>query len=99
MKAIGENYSIEEAVRLGVLAGIDVLLFGHEIEKAVAAFDFLCREAERSPEVRERVEESWRRIQSLKKRKLTDFDGAPRERLENLTKPHGKIVAEIQGSR
>ena len=99
MKAIGENYSVEDAVGLGVLAGIDVLLFGHEIEKAVAAFDFLCREAERSPEVRERVEESYRRIRSLKKRNLTDFDGTPREKLENLTGPHGKIVAEIQGSQ
>jgi beta-N-acetylhexosaminidase len=99
MKAIGENYSVEDAVGLGVLAGIDVLLFGHETEKAVAAFDFLCREAERDSELRARVEQSYRRIRSLKKRQLTDFDGAPREKLENLIGPHGKIVAEIQGSR
>ncbi len=99
MKAIGENYSVEDAVGLGVLAGIDMLLFCHETEKAVAAFDFLCRETERDSELRERVEQSYRRIRSLKKRKLTDFDGAPREKLENLTGPHGKIVAEIQGSR
>jgi beta-N-acetylhexosaminidase len=99
MKAISENYSIEEAVRLAVRAGVDVLLFGHETEKAVAAFDFLCREAERDSELRERVEQSYRRILSLKIRKLTDFDGAPREKLENLIGPHEKILAEIHGSR
>jgi beta-N-acetylhexosaminidase len=99
MKAISENYSVEEAVRLGVLAGIDMLLFGHEIEKAVAAFDFLCREAERSPEMRERVEESWRRIQKLKSRMQTAFSGVPQDKLENLIEPHEKIVAEIQDSR
>jgi beta-N-acetylhexosaminidase len=99
MKAISENYSIGEAVRLAMLAGIDVLLFCHETEKAVAAFDFLCRETERSPEVRERVEKSWRRIQKLKSRMQTAFSGVPQDNLENLTGPHGKIVAEIQGSR
>ena len=99
MKAISENYSVEDATGLALLAGIDVLLFGHEIEKAVAAFDFLCREAERSPEVRERVEESWRRIRKLKSRMQTAFSGVPQDKLENLTGPHGKIVAEIQGSR
>jgi beta-N-acetylhexosaminidase len=99
MKSIGENYSVEDAVGLGVLAGIDVLLFCHETEKAVAAFDFLCRETERDSELRERVEQSYRRIRSLKKQKLTDFDGTPRDKLENLIGPHGKIVAEIQGNR
>ena len=99
MKAVSENYSVEEAVRLAVLAGIDVLLFGHEIEKASAAFDFLCREVERNREIRERVEASYRRIQNLKNRKPAAFTGATQKRLENLIEEHEKIVAEIQGSR
>ena len=99
MKAVSENYSVEEAVRLGLLAGIDVLLFGHEIEKASAAFDFLCRETERNREIRERVEASYRRIQNLKNRKLAAFTGATQKRLEDLIEEHEKIVAEIQGSR
>jgi beta-N-acetylhexosaminidase len=99
MKAISENYSVEEAARLAVLAGIDVLIFGHEIEKAIAAFDFLCREAERDPELGERAEESYRRVQNLKKQKPAAGAGAPPAKLEDLIEGHKKIVAEIQGSR
>jgi beta-N-acetylhexosaminidase len=100
MKAIGENYSLEETVRRAALAGIDGLLFGHEPERAVAAFDFFCREAERSPQLRERVEQSYRRIQKLKSRTLKDFSGAREQELENfIGGPHKKIVEEIQGSR
>ncbi len=99
MKAVSENYSVEEAARLAVLAGIDVLPFGHAIEQAIAAFDFLCREVERDPELGARVEESYRRIRNLKERKLSAVAGAPQARLEELIEAHKKIVAEIQGSR
>jgi beta-N-acetylhexosaminidase len=76
MRAISDNYSVEDTVRLAVSAGIDVLLFGHETERAVAAFDFLGREVERSAELRERIEQSCRRVQKLKSRKLKAFSGA-----------------------
>jgi len=100
MKAISENDSVEEAVRLAVLAGIDVLLFGHETGSAFAAFDFLSREVERSAKLGERVEQSYRRIQKLKSRKLKAFSGAREQGLENLIgAPQEKIVAEIHGSR
>ncbi|HEY3306637.1 MAG TPA: beta-N-acetylhexosaminidase [Candidatus Binatia bacterium] len=100
MKAIGDNYSVEETARLAVHAGIDVLLFGHEINRAVTAFDFLCREAERDEALRERVEQSYGRIQKLKRRTLKAFSGAREKELENsIGGPHEKIVEEIQGSR
>jgi beta-N-acetylhexosaminidase len=99
MKAISDNYSVEEAVRLAVLAGVDVLLFGHETERAAAALDFLCRGAERSEELRGRVEQSNRRVQKLKRRTLTRLSGATAIELKRLIRGHEKIVAEIQGSR
>ncbi|HET9917304.1 MAG TPA: hypothetical protein VFQ89_09370, partial [Candidatus Binatia bacterium] len=46
-----------------------------EIDKAAAAFEFLCAEAERDPVLRARVEESYRRVTDLKRRYLQRFTG------------------------
>jgi beta-N-acetylhexosaminidase len=97
MKAISENYSVEDAVRLAILAGIDVLLFGHETERAVAAFDFLCREVTRNEELRGRVAQSYGRIRLLKSRALAAFAGE--EKLASCIGQSETIVAEIHGSR
>ena len=99
MKAISKNYPLDEAARLSLLAGIDVLLFCHQTEQAVTAFDFLCREIERNPQLRERVEESYQRIHKLKSRMLTAFSGAREEELESFIGGcHREIVEQIQGS-
>ena len=45
MKAISDNSQPDEAAALAVRAGVDVLLFCHELEKAVEACEFLCDEA------------------------------------------------------
>jgi beta-N-acetylhexosaminidase len=75
MKAISGNYNVEEAAGLAVRAGVDVLLFCHGVEKAMAACEFLCNEAEREPAVRAQVENSYRRITELKRRYLKSFTG------------------------
>lgn len=75
MRAISDRHSIEAATALAVRAGVDVLLFCHEIAEAAAAFEFLCAEAERDPAVRARVEESCRRVTELKRRYLKRFTG------------------------
>jgi len=75
MGAISDRYSVEEAAALAVSAGVDVLLFCHEIDKAVAAFEFLCAEAARDPALRARVDQSWRRVTELKQRYLKRFTG------------------------
>jgi beta-N-acetylhexosaminidase len=73
MRAISDHYSVEEASALAIRAGVDVLLFCHEIDPAVAAFEFLCDEADRDAAVRARIEESYRRVTELKRRYLTSF--------------------------
>jgi len=75
MKAIGDNYGVEEAAALALRAGVDVLLFCHQVAKAIEALEFVCNEAERDPVVRARVEESFRRITELKRRYLKNFTG------------------------
>jgi beta-N-acetylhexosaminidase len=75
MKAIADNYGVKQAAALAVRAGVDVLLFCHELEKATEAFEFLCDEAASDPVVRARVEDSFRRTTELKRRYLKNFTG------------------------
>jgi len=94
MRAIGDRYSVEDAAALAVRAGVDVLLFCHEIDKATAAFEFLCAEAERDPAIRGRIEESYRRVTELKRRYLKGFTGVAENqitaRIEELN--HRKLL-------
>jgi len=76
MQAISDHFAVDDAAGLAVRAGVDVLLFCHDIENAMAACEFLCHEAERDPAVRAQVENSYRRITELKRRYLKGFTGA-----------------------
>ena len=73
MKAMADNYPVEEATAQAVRAGVDVLLFCHELNTAIQAFEFVYDEAERDPVVRAQVEASYRRISELKRRYLKKF--------------------------
>lgn len=70
MKAISKNFALEEAVALGIDAGVDVLMFCHDETSAIRAFDFLHQKSEKNAKLQERIEESYRRIQRLKQRYL-----------------------------
>ncbi|MBI1993364.1 MAG: beta-N-acetylhexosaminidase [Deltaproteobacteria bacterium] len=100
MKAISKNYPLEEAVSRAAHAGVDALLFCHEIEAAMQAFEHLCRETEAEERLRERVEASYQRIKRLKERYLGSFRGAGEEELKNFigTPLHRAIAGEIQGN-
>jgi len=97
MRSISDHYSGEEAAALAVRAGVDVLLFCHEIDKAAAAFEFLCAEAERNPALRARIEVSHRRVTELKRRYLKRFTGVAENdiiaRLAELN--HRKLLNEL----
>jgi beta-N-acetylhexosaminidase len=99
MKALSGNYDAHEAVALAVRAGVDVMLYCHDLPRAVNALEFLCSEAERSPAVRAQVENSYQKITELKQRYLKRFTGieekALAKRLARLD--HRRIVNEISG--
>ena len=70
MGAVYKGRSLEERVRLAILAGNDILLFGNYLkpdpmlhEKVFQAVLDLVRSGEVS---RERLEASWRRIETMK---------------------------------
>jgi beta-N-acetylhexosaminidase len=97
MQAISNHYEIEEASALAIRAGVDILLFGHAIDKAVLAFEFLCDEAERDAAVRARIENSYRRVTQLKRNYLTSFTGVDENeivaRLERLN--HRELLNRV----
>jgi len=100
MKAISDHYAEEEAAALCVRAGIDVMLFCHELPRAIHAFDFLCLEFEKDAAVRSQVENSYNRITKLKQGFLKGFNGIKADQLEKRLARinHQRIVDEIQGN-
>lgn len=100
MKAISEHYGAEEAVRLCVRAGVDAMLFCHELPRAIRAFNFLCSEFEKDVTVRLQVENSYNRITKLKQDFLKGFAGVSADELEERVGlwNHQAIVDEIQGN-
>ena len=100
MKAISDHYGEEDAVALCVRAGIDMMLFCHELPRAIHAFDFLCAEFEKDATVRTQVENSYSRIIKLKRGLLKGFTGVRDNQLEKrlARMNHQWIVDEIQGS-
>lgn len=73
MSAISRYRDAGEAALAAVEAGADVLLFCHEIERALEAFDRLVDRAENDPGFESRVRESAARIANLKRRSLKAF--------------------------
>jgi beta-N-acetylhexosaminidase len=100
MKAISDNYGHEQAAVRAVRAGVDVLLFCHELSRAVEAFEFLSNEAEKDPALRSQIESSNRRVGDLKRRYLKSFSGVTGSALEiELARlNHRRIVDAIHGS-
>jgi beta-glucosidase-like glycosyl hydrolase len=56
MKAISDRYAVEEAAYLSLSAGVDILLFCHELSRALQACEFLCAETEKDAGLRARAE-------------------------------------------
>jgi beta-N-acetylhexosaminidase len=100
MKAITGNFDAEEAAVSSVRAGINVVLYCHDLAKAVYIFELLCREAGHDSELRAKIDESYARIDKLKTRCLRQRRRLPdSELLERLIAlNHRKLVDEVHGS-
>ncbi len=75
MGAIAKNYGLERAMTLAVNAGADILLFGNNLEYdpqiAETAFSTLKRLVKEGKISKKRVNQSYKRIQRLKKKLRT----------------------------
>ncbi|MFH0903496.1 MAG: beta-N-acetylhexosaminidase [Pseudomonadota bacterium] len=70
MRAIADNFGVEEAAERAIMAGCDALLFCHSQEKQLQAFEALTRRAEQSSALRDRLNQSCERVVRLKRRSL-----------------------------
>ncbi|NTW55277.1 MAG: glycoside hydrolase family 3 [Chlorobaculum sp.] len=72
MKAIADRYGLEEAIRLAIDAGVDILLFGNNVsydaQIAENATGIIRRLVETGAIPAERIDASFRRIMALKTR-------------------------------
>lgn len=70
MGAVAENYGFDQAVRLSVLAGADILLFGNNLsydpDAAAKARDVILDMVRRGEVDKRRISRSWERIMRLK---------------------------------
>jgi len=97
MNAISVNYGFDKAALLGVHAGIDVLLFCHQLSLAIQCFEAFFKEAARSRALEKRIEESYARILKLKRRHAKAFTGVSEKqlRLRVGTSRHQQLALEI----
>jgi beta-N-acetylhexosaminidase len=100
MKAITENFDTERAALSAVRAGVDMLLYCHDLSKATAVFDWLYHEAKRDRQLRNRINQSWARISSLKTRFLRQTCNlSDEELLERLSAlDHQRLIDEVHGN-
>jgi beta-N-acetylhexosaminidase len=97
MKAISQDYGLEDAALLAVEAGADVLLFCHDLTQAMQAFERVLRRAEADARFHQRVEESYSRISNLKRRYLKSL--APQNAFDQLDlDSHREVAAEIRAA-
>lgn len=73
MQAITKHYGLEEAIRLGVNAGVDIMTFSNNISGSDnrtvdVVHSIIRRMVENGTIKRERIDESFRRIMTLKKK-------------------------------
>jgi beta-N-acetylhexosaminidase len=99
MAAVSGTGGAEQAL-LALSAGVDVLLYGRDLARAVLAYETILRESEREPALCERVKASCRRIRSLKRRFLKGFTGMPPAELPRRLAElgHSRLCRAVQGS-
>src|SRR6478609_1667350 len=79
MKAIASNYGLEEAIRLAVNAGVDIMCFSNNIlgveNRAVDRVHDIIRNFVTSGEIKKsRIDESFKRIMKLKRQISPDWE-------------------------
>lgn len=82
MHAITKHYGLEDAIRLAINAGVDIMTFSNNIhqseERTVDLVHRIIKNQVSAGKIpRERIDESYRRIMALKKKYLYDGEATP----------------------
>lgn len=103
MHAITKHYGLEDAIKLAVNAGVDIMTFSNNIagseERTVDRVHKIIRDFVEKGEISaERIDQSFRRIMKLKKQLVTDKDedviANLNEKLVESTKREEQLKAE-----
>ncbi|MBX7126230.1 MAG: glycoside hydrolase family 3 protein [Cyclobacteriaceae bacterium] len=103
MQAITKNYGLEEAIRLGILAGLDIMCFSNNIQgsetRTVDKVHQIIKGYVLSGQIsRERIDQSYRRIMKLKARFMMPRDEWYRAELLRLQKQLNAVTGEDKSS-
>jgi beta-N-acetylhexosaminidase len=91
MGAITETYGVADAARRSFLAGADLMLICHDLERHHAAAECLAAEVKNNPKAGRRLEESLARISRARKK----LDDQPSHRpLDEWFREHAPLIAE-----
>lgn len=100
MHAITRHYGLEDAIRLAINAGVDIMTFSNNIhqseERTVDRVHRIIKDHVHAGKIsRERIDESYRRIMALKKKYLYDKVDAPAE-VFRLRQKVDALEAEVE---
>jgi beta-N-acetylhexosaminidase len=104
MHAITKHYGLEDAIKLAIQGGVDIMTFSNNIQdsedRTVDKVHSIIYKLVESGEVkRERIDESYRRIIDLKKRlALNDLASHYQQELEKTTQALNKSKADLQAA-
>lgn len=101
MKAIANNYGLEEAIKLAVNAGIDIMCFsnnisGVEVRTVDKVHDLIKNFVTKGEISKTRIDESFKRIMKLKKSISTSNEQI--QRIEKNSKKIAQLQQELQRS-
>lgn len=93
MKAIASNYGLEEAIKLAVNAGVDIMCFSNNIlgveNRAVDRVHDIIRNFVNSGEIKKsRIDESFKRIMKLKRQISPDWE------VQSLRSQNQKLIKQ-----
>jgi len=99
MKAVENNFSMENAALSSIEAGVDMLLVCHSPEKQVRIFEALLGKVYKGEISKTSVTEANKRIFNLKKRYIGGLEKPDRKKLLKIlgNEEHKKIAFEIAG--
>ena len=94
MKAIADNYSVEEATVQGTLAGVDLFLVCHHADVQERAIEALVHAVERGRVPRARIADAHHRLKELEAK----FTRGPEDRVAELGSPlHAQLAQGLTG--
>lgn len=101
MKAIASNYGLDEAIRLAVNAGVDIMCFSNNIQgvqqRTVEAVYGIIRKFVTSGEIpKDRIDQSFRRIMKLKKSLGQNELAQLKTKNETLVRLYAEQSAELK---